>query len=107
MEKPNEKNAIDNTDKEMHNKIGSSLLSFKARDLIYDKEKNLITFKHLRAKIFGIPVFYLPFYSVHADDGGDTGVLFPNIVGVGLKQIGIELPVYLKIRPNIDILVSR
>ena len=107
LEKPNEKNAIDNTDKEMHSKIGSSLISFKTRDLIYDKENNLITFKHLRAKIFGIPVFYLPFYSVHADDGGDTGVLFPNIVGAGRKQIGIELPVYLKIRPNIDILVSR
>ena len=64
LEKPNEKNAIDNTDKEMHNKIGSSVLSFKARDLIYDKEKNLITFKHLRAKIFGIPVF-VEYFQTH------------------------------------------
>ncbi len=107
LEKPIEKNSIDNTDKEMHNKIKNTFLSLNMNQMIYDRNESLVTFKRFYLRLFGLPVFYLPSYSLHTNDSGDSGFLMPQIIPIGTRQIGIELPFYYKIRNNIDILLSR
>ena len=107
LEKPIEKNAIDNSDEEMHQKLRNNIISVKADKIIYDSEEHLMTLKKMWLKILGIPVFYFPTYSMHTDDEGDSGVLMPQFIILGTRQIGVELPLYWKIRPNMDILASR
>ena len=107
LEKPMEKNAIDNNDREMHDKIRKTIISLNADRIIYDSIENLMTFKRLKLRVLGVPVMYIPTYSMHVDDSGDSGVLMPQLIIIGKKQLGVELPLYLKILPNMDILFSR
>ena len=107
IDKPDEENSIDNNDKEMHSKLNRTFMSIRANDVIYDSNNNLVKFKHARFRLFGIPVFYLPSYSFHANENGDFGLLFPNIIFSGSRQVGVELPIYFPIRTNVDLIVSR
>ena len=107
LEKPIEKNSIDNTGNEMHKKIQSSFMSFKMGKMIYNGNDNTITFKRFYLRLLGLPVLYVPSFSFHSDDSGDNGILLPQIIPIGKRQLGFEIPLYFKIRKNMDVLISR
>ena len=107
LEKPLEANSIDNSDKEMHNKLKFKIVSTKSDKIIYNSDEKLLTFKHLWLRIAGVPLFYFPYYSMHTDNRGDTGMLIPTMTLLGKRQVGFEIPFYWKIRPDMDFLISR
>ena len=107
LEKPIEVNSIDNTDKEMRDKIRYSPISFNAEYMSYNTTEQKATFNKMWIRLFDVPVFYLPSFSFHSNDDGDSGFLMPQIIPIGRRQLGVEIPLYLKIRQNIDFLFSR
>ncbi len=107
LNKPLQKNSIDNTDEEMHDKLKTTFISVKADKVIHDKEQATITFEKMKWRILGIPVFYIPKYTLHTDNSGDTGFLMPRLVISKSKQTGFELPFYWKISDDMDFIISR
>ena len=107
LDKPLQQNSIDNTDEEMHDKLKKTFISVRSDRIIHDKENATITFEKMKWRILGIPVFYIPKYTLHTDNSGDSGFLFPRLVISKSKQTGIELPFYWKIRNDMDLIVSR
>ena len=106
---PKQKNPIRNTQEEVHNDMQKkTFLSINTDEITYDDNEKLATFKGLTIRTFGgIPFFYFPKYSFHTDGRGDSGFLMPTFVMNGTKQFGIEIPFYWKIRPDMDLVISR
>ena len=107
LDKPLQQNSIDNTDEEMHDKLKKTFISVRSERIIHDKENATITFEKMKWRILGVPVFYIPKYTLHTDSSGDSGFLFPRLVISKSKQTGFELPFYWKIRDDMDLIVSR
>ena len=107
LEKPIGKNAIDNTDKEMHNKLRTSVISMQTEQMNYNADEKTITINKMKIRLLGLTIGYIPKYTLHTDDTGDTGFLMPQLIFMGTRQLGIEIPFYWKIRSNIDFFVSR
>ena len=105
---PKQKNPIDNTSEEIHNDLQKkTLLSVHSEEINYDDNEKLATIKNFTIRSFGVPFLYWPKFSFHTDGRGDSGLLMPKFVMNGLKQAGIEIPLYWKIRPDIDLIASR
>ena len=107
LEKPIGKNAIDNTSDEMHNKLRTSVISMQTEKMNYNADEKTITVNNMKIRLLGLTIGYIPKYTLHTDDTGDTGFLMPQLIFMGTRQLGIEMPFYWKIRSNIDFLVSR
>ena len=84
-----------------------TLLSVHSEEINYDDNEKLATIKNFTIRSFGVPFLYWPKFSFHTDGRGDSGLLMPKFVMNGLKQAGIEIPLYWKIRPDIDLIASR
>ena len=107
LKKPDGVNPLDNKDEELHDDLKTSAISVNSESVEYDDAEKLITMRKNVFRIFGIPVFYLPKMSMHTDDSGDTGFLMPRPILFGLRQFGVEVPFYWKIKDNMDLTFSR
>lgn len=67
-----------------------------------DYENKTITYKHVFFEVYGVPIMYLPYFS-HPSPGSPakSGILAPRI-----KKDSFMLPVYFRIKPNMDITLS-
>ena len=105
---PKQKNPINNKPEEIHNDLQrNTFLSLYAEQMVYDNSEKLATLQNFTIRAFGIPFFYWHKYSFHTDQRGDSGLLMPTFLFNGLKQFGIEIPLYWKIRPDMDLTISR
>ena len=107
LEKPIGKNAIDNTSNEMHKKLRTSIISMQTEKMNYNADEKTITINKMKIRLLGLTIGYIPRYTLHTDDSGDTGFLMPQLVFMGTRQLGIEIPFYWKIRSNMDFFASR
>lgn len=85
-----------------------STLSLESKGLSFLKSEKLVSAKQSILRAFGVPIFYIPKFSFHlGDNQGDSGFLLPKLLLVGTKQIGLEIPFYLRLRDDFDIAISR
>lgn len=71
-------------------------ISAKKTEIDFAQDK--IVYKHLFFEVYGVPVFFLPYFS-HPTPLADakSGILIPAI-----KNKGLEVPLYLRAQPNMD-----
>ncbi len=69
-----------------------------ARDTELELSKNKMVYKHLFFEVYGVPFFYLPYFSHPTPKAkAESGILVPIIEN---KSLGI--PVYYRAKPNLD-----
>lgn len=59
-----------------------------------------------RFSLFGVPVFYIPYFSFPVNDQRKSGFLYPRIGSSGRSGFQIELPYYWNIAPNMDATIT-
>jgi lipopolysaccharide assembly outer membrane protein LptD (OstA) len=85
-----------------------SPISISAAEMKINTKTHLASMKHGVLRIFGIPLFYMPSFSIHTNKhGGDTGLLLPRLMIMGRKQMGLEIPFYIRLRNDMDLVISR
>jgi LPS-assembly protein len=73
-----------------------------AKNTDIDYEKHNISYKHVFFKIYGVPVFYSPYFSHHTPDApAKSGILVPSIT-----HSEIKVPFYYRAKPNLDFTFS-
>ncbi len=79
-----------------------SIWQIKSEDTNIDYEKQQITYKNMFFEVFGVPVFYLPFF-FHSTPNASakSGILVPQIA-----QNKLVLPLYYRVKSNIDLTLS-
>ena len=55
-----------------------------------------------RFNLYGIPVFYTPYFGHYTDSARHTGLLFPSIEVSGRRGTDITVPFYWNIAPQLD-----
>jgi len=77
------------------------LFSIKSSNLKVDNEKKGIYFKHSLFKIYGVPVFYFPYFKTSRPfDNKTHGFGSPRIVNNSNYGAGLFLPYYFKLGKN-------
>lgn len=61
---------------------------------------------HARFEVLDVPIFYLPYLRIPAEDGRLTGFLFPSIGWNDSDGIELETPFYWNIHPQVDMLIT-
>jgi LPS-assembly protein len=74
----------------------------KAVKVIYDPVKKRVTYDGARIEIFGLPVIPLPGLSHPISDENRSGILVPDIKFDTANGIGVTVPYYFSIAPNLD-----
>ena len=59
-----------------------------------------------RFELFGMPVFYIPYFSFPVTDERKSGVLYPTISSSGKSGIEVEIPYYWNIAENMDATIT-
>ena len=83
------------------------LWQLKAFRVIQDKDKLRVTYRDVFFEVFGVPVFYSPYFS-HADPSvkRKSGFLWPSIGNSDLTGTSLETPYYWAISDYYDLTVS-
>ncbi len=84
---------------------GSNAWSLEGKELSINRSEGQGRGKHVKLKIGGVPVFYIPYISFPVGDERQSGFLFPSISTSG-EGIDISLPYYLNLAPNYDITLT-
>ena len=73
--------------------------------MVHDPAKKTITYQDARFEVFGVPVFYSPFFQ-HPDPSvkSATGLLMPTIGGSSQLGTIVEVPYHIALAPNYDLL---
>ncbi len=78
----------------------------KAVKVFYDPVKKRVKYKGARIEIFGLPVIPLPGLSHPISDENRSGILVPDIKFDTVNGIGLTIPYYFNIAPNLDATVT-
>jgi LPS-assembly protein len=78
----------------------------KAVQVTYDPVKKRVKYKGARIELFGLPVIPLPGLSHPAESKAGSGFLVPDLRLTRNNGVEIEVPYYLRIAPNRDLLAS-
>ena len=83
------------------------LWQLKAFRVIQDKDKLRVTYRDVFFEVFGVPVFYTPYFS-HADPSvkRKSGFLWPSIGNSDLTGTSLETPYYWAISDYYDLTIS-
>jgi len=74
----------------------------RASELELDTEKDIGTARHARVSFFGVPLFYVPYFTFPISDARKSGFLVPQI-GYDSRLGGVvNVPYYFNIAPNFD-----
>ena len=79
------------------------LWQIKAGRIVHHEETKTLYYNNIFLEIFGVPVFYLPFFT-HPDPTvkRKTGLLIPSIRNSTTRGIEFQLPFYMNISPQIS-----
>lgn len=85
---------------------GSSAWSMEGAELGLDSESGQGYGKHIRLKVGGVPVFYLPYISFPVGDQRRSGFLFPSISSSDDGGLDISAPYYFNLAENYDLTLT-
>ena len=79
------------------------LWQLKAGRIVHHEETKTLYYNNIFLEIFGVPVFYLPFFT-HPDPSvkRKTGFLIPSIKNSSTRGTEFQLPFYVNISPQIS-----
>ncbi len=76
----------------------------KGSQIIWNGQKKTIRFKNARFELFGLPIAYLPYFSIPDHTvKRKTGFLFPGIHQSDETGFGITTPFYIALAPTYDL----
>ncbi len=78
----------------------------KAVKVVYDPNRQRVTYDRATVEIFGLPVIPLPGLSHPVGEGGGSGLLVPNIRYDRVNGLEVALPYYFQIAPNRDFTIT-
>lgn len=78
----------------------------RAVRVIYNPERQRVTYKGARIELFGLPLIPLPGLSHPVGQGGGSGLLVPGLRYDRVNGAEITLPYYYKIAPNRDLTIT-
>ncbi|MEO1192150.1 MAG: LPS assembly protein LptD [Pseudomonadota bacterium] len=83
------------------------LWQLKARKVVHDQEEQTVTYRDATFEVFGLPLFYTPYFS-HPDPTVErkTGLLAPTIGGSGDLGITLETPLFIVLDETSDMTVA-
>ncbi len=85
---------------------GSNAWVMEGKELGVDSEKGQGYGKHIRLKLGGVPVFYLPYISFPVGDQRRTGFLFPSLSNSDDGGLDISVPYYINLAENYDLTLT-
>ncbi|WP_341749347.1 LPS-assembly protein LptD [Candidatus Tisiphia endosymbiont of Sialis lutaria] len=69
-----------------------------AKNTEVDLNKNIMVYKHLFFEVYGIPIFYTPYFSHPTPKApAKSGILMP-----GIQDSSLRIPLYYRAKPNLD-----
>ena len=76
-----------------------------AQRIIHDKEKATVTYQDAQFELFGVPIFYTPYFQ-HADPSvkSKSGFLLPEYSSYTRLGMGVEVPYHFALNPSADFL---
>lgn len=74
----------------------------RASELKLDTEKDIGTARHARVSFFGVPLFYVPYFTFPISDARKSGFLVPQIGYDSRLGGAVNVPYYFNIAPNYD-----
>ena len=79
------------------------LWCISAAKVVHDQQAGSITYQDAQFEVFGVPVFYTPYFS-HADPSVKrrTGFLMPEVGHTTSLGLTVETPYYMALAPNYD-----
>ncbi|WP_253183214.1 LPS-assembly protein LptD [Sphingobium phenoxybenzoativorans] len=78
----------------------------KAVKVIYNPDRQRVTYRGARIEIFGLPLIPLPGLSHPVGDQGGTGLLVPSLRYDRVNGAEMSLPYYVKLAPNSDLTIT-
>lgn len=83
------------------------LWQLKARKVVHDQEEQTVTYRDATFEVFGLPVFYTPYFS-HPDPTVDrkTGFLAPTFGSSGQLGLTAEVPFFIVIDETSDATIA-
>ncbi len=86
---------------------GDPLWQISASEVTHDEEANEITYKHAFFEVFGVPVFYTPYFS-QPDHSVDrkSGFISPSAKSDADLGFTLETPYYFALAPNYDLTLA-
>ncbi|GAB5470800.1 MAG: LPS assembly protein LptD [Rhodospirillales bacterium] len=83
------------------------LWQLKARKVVHDQEAQTVTYRDAHFEVFGLPVFYTPYFS-HPDPTVErkTGFLAPTYGGSGDLGLTLETPFFIVIDDTSDATIA-
>ncbi len=78
-----------------------------ANRVVHDKQQATITYQDAYFELFGVPVFYMPYFQ-HADPSvkSRSGFLLPEYSSYSRLGLGVETPYHIAVSPNADLLFN-
>jgi LPS-assembly protein len=78
-----------------------------AARIVHDQQAATITYQDAQFEIFGVPIFYLPYFQ-HADPSvkRKSGFLTPTMGNSSTLGFSVEVPYYFALAPNYDFLFN-
>ncbi len=80
--------------------------SVYSSEIEVNKNTRTAYLKNVVFRLGPIPIFYFPYLSFNMKEV-QSGVMPPRLTSLGLRQQGIEIPIYFRISNNIDLIISR
>jgi LPS-assembly protein len=79
----------------------------RAARIIENQETHTIYFEDTQFLVWGLPVFYMPYFSApDATVNKQTGLLAPQFVSGANLGYGLSLPYFINLAPNYDLLLT-
>lgn len=79
---------------------------FSAGKIEKERDDIFADLYHARFEVLDVPIFYLPYLRIPAEDGRLTGFLYPSIGWNDSDGIELETPFYWNIHPQVDMLIT-
>jgi len=82
---------------------GNPLWQLSASNIKFDEEAERIAYKNATFDIYGVPVFYMPyFFHAMPDAKRESGLLLPTYSSMNTLGVTVKTPYYINIAPNMD-----
>ncbi|WDD99571.1 LPS-assembly protein LptD [Thalassomonas actiniarum] len=78
----------------------------KAAAINLSVEENYVEAYHARLKLFGVPVFYLPYFNYPVTNERKSGLLEPQFSSSGSSGVEVAMPFYWNIAENLDATIT-
>lgn len=78
----------------------------KAVRIVYDSGRKRVRFYGSQLDIFGVTIPLLPVMKIRTGNDGGSGILMPDVEYTRTNGVQIQIPYYLRIAPNRDLMIT-